>query len=132
MKIEEEQPKLRACAVCVKEVALPDPEDKEDDNLCVSVGRIKLRERKTIERKLTQEGNKKPANEEITVNDEDGESLEETKNASSNTVEQNGDDEEDPFLKAVGGADQLLTGEAYQSKLLEQKKRQGVESGVTG
>ena len=29
------------------------------------------------------------------------------------------DEEEDPFLKAVGGADKLLTGEAYQKALLE-------------
>jgi hypothetical protein len=32
------------------------------------------------------------------------------------------DDDDDPFLKAIGGADNLLIGEAYQQKLLNQHK----------
>ncbi len=48
--------KLRACAVCVKELALPDPQDEEEENnLADQLGRIRLRERKAIERKLEQE-----------------------------------------------------------------------------
>ena len=39
-----------------------------------------------------------------------------------NDIPDYGDDEDDPFLKAIGGADKLLTGEAYQRKLMEQMK----------
>ena len=48
--------KWRACAVCVKELALPDSGDEEDESdLAERMGRIRLRERKAIERKLERE-----------------------------------------------------------------------------
>jgi hypothetical protein len=130
MKEEEEKPKLRACAMCVKEVALPDPEDEGDDDLVLPVGRIRLRERKAIERQIMQKGPKKSTTDESTTNDEDDEGSEELTNPSGNIAEES--DEEDPFLKAVGGADQLVTGEAYQKKLLEQQQQQIAESGAIG
>ena len=40
-----------------------------------------------------------------------------------NDIPDYGDDEDDPFLKAIGGADKLLTGEADQRKLMEQMKK---------
>ena len=36
-------------------------------------------------------------------------------------IHQDDDDMDDPFLQAIGGAQNLLVGEAYQKKLLEQK-----------
>eukprot|EP00980_Cylindrotheca_fusiformis_P025165 scaffold13207_cov143-Cylindrotheca_fusiformis.AAC.18 len=126
---EEEMPTIRACAVCVKEVALPDPEDDEDDDLAVSVGRIRLRERKAIERKLMQESTKKNTNDESSSIEEGSESSEKMNNAFDQPPAAN-DDEDDPFLKAVGGADKLLTGEAYQKKLLEQHQQQQQQTSV--
>jgi hypothetical protein len=114
---EEQPPKLRACAMCVKEIALPDPDDEQtEEELIESMGRIRLRERRALERQLAKEANKSATTSDSTEdNEEDQESL---------GLADGGDDEneeEDPFLKAVGGADKLLSGEAYQKKLLEQQ-----------
>jgi hypothetical protein len=128
MKEEEEKPKLRACAMCVKE-AFADPED--DDDLVLSVGRIRLRERKAMERKIMQEGCKKSTTDASTTNGEGDEGSEELTNPFGDIAEED-DDEEDPFLKAVGGEEQLVTGEAYQKKLLEQQQQQIAESGAIG
>ena len=120
---------LRACAMCVKEIALPASDDEEEDELEESMGRIRLRERKTMERKAMREANKTTSTTTTTTsmnttNENDSESVEGSNNISfmgSNDADD--DDEEDPFLKAVGGASQLLTGEAYQKKLLEQQQQ---------
>ena len=110
--------KPRVCAVCVKELALPDPDgDVDDENVLERLGRIKLRERKAIERQLereAREARRKPkAGEEEEDDDDDGED--------DSSGADYSDDEDDPFLKAVGGADKLLTGKAYQEKLLAQQ-----------
>ena len=112
-------------------------------------GKLKLREKRAIERKierLVEERRRnrrkaKQQEQEEEDNDESGE--EDGSNAAEN--EKNDDDveekvgmqkdtkadandddsgdeveeEDDPFLKAIGGADKLLTGEAYQKALLE-------------
>ena len=118
--------KPRVCAVCVKELALPDPDDDDDVDVLERLGRIKLRERKSIERQLEREAQearrKSKAGEEAQDDDDDQMRL--------NTIDDDSsgadytDDEDDPFLKAVGGADKLLTGKAYQEKLLAQLTQQ--------
>lgn len=129
--------KLRACAVCVKELALPDPEeDEEEKDLADQLGRIRLRERKAIERKLEQEARearkaRRLARQKDEEGDDDDDDHHDQKSnedpaasdVDSDQLSDDEDDDDDPFLKAVGGADKLLTGEAYQAKLLEQMQR---------
>ena len=120
---EETSKKLRACAMCVKEIALIVSDDEEEEELEHSMGRIRLRERKTIERKIMREANKSSNHDTDTStnkNDKDDVHAVDASNRPSN--DDNDDDSDDPFLKAVGGASQLLTGEAYQKKLLEQQQ----------
>jgi len=120
--------KLRVCAVCVKELALPDPDDDDEDNILDRLGRIKLRERKTIERQLereAREARKKPKSGGEDNNDDDDDDDDDEKQLNrldedSEDDEFSDDDDDDPFLRAVGGADKLLTGKAYQEKLLAQ------------
>jgi hypothetical protein len=135
--IKEKPRFLRACAICVKEVTTPDPEDYDDDEeLVLPDGRIRLRERKALERKIMQEGPKKSTFDASATNDEsDGvsEGSEEQPTKPFSYIEEGSDDEEDPFLKAVGGADKLVTGEAYHKKLLAQQEQQQIaESGAIG
>lgn len=121
-------PKPRACAVCVKELALPDPEEEEDENLLDRLGRIKLRERKAIERQLEREAReaRKQANDdqEDSNDDDDASEDERLSELDENDEDNDIDEEDDPFLKAIGGADKLLTGKAYQEKLLAQQSLQ--------
>jgi hypothetical protein len=135
----------RVCAICVREPALEDDGDGNTetlDDILAREGRhrIRLREQKALERKLEREQGTKAA-KQATANKEarraaaaqqqeesdgvlvlgednvDDQSFSE-KEAQS-TAKDDNDDEDDPFLKAVGGADKLLTGEAYQQMLLE-------------
>jgi hypothetical protein len=112
---------LRACAMCVKELALPDPEEEEDDDLVESTGRIRLREQRTIERKLLAK-EAAAIDKTTTTIPEEEEPLPENTADQASPNDDNDNDEDDPFLKAVGGADKLLTGEAYQQKLLEENQ----------
>ena len=110
----------RVCAMCTKEPALPDEEeDEQDDN--TGDRWLRLRERKTLERaKLRsskQEAEAKQDDNDVAVEQSDSD-------LSLNDAVAD-DDEEDPFLKAVGGADKLVTGEAFQKLLLEKEKTQG-------
>jgi hypothetical protein len=120
-KQQEEQqppPKLRACAMCVKEIALPDPDGEQENNdLIESMGRIRLRERRSLERQIAKDANKSATSSDSPEHNEE----EDQESQGSADGEANDDYEEDPFLKAVGGADKLLSGEAYQQKLLEQQ-----------
>jgi len=122
--------KPRACAVCVKELALPDPEeDEENEDLLDKLGKVKLRERKALERKLereakearrkARESGERHEKDDGDRDDEDDDPARSDDGFSPDVNED--DDEDDPFLKAVGGADKLLTGEAYQKKLLAEK-----------
>ncbi|KAL3938380.1 MAG: hypothetical protein SGBAC_006699 [Bacillariaceae sp.] len=130
---EEMRPTCRACAMCVKEIAIPSEEDENEDDseIIAAVSRMKLREKKTLERQLRAEKkkSKKSSHSDNSSNDGDGPLQEDSENPLGR-IEEDGlvgksseGDEEDPFLKAVGGADQLLTGEAYQRKMLIQKEK---------
>ena len=118
LSITNAGPVVRACAICVKEIALPDPEGEGGEDIMDSMGRMRLRERRTLERQLAA-ATKEDKNDDDETDGEkkDGESQEEEEDLNSD-----GDDDEmdDPFLKAVGGADQLLVGEEYQKKFLQQ------------
>ena len=110
--------------MCTKEPALPD-EDDHDDSHAVDAGgrRLQLRERKALERaKLRASSKNQHAgakevddNEEVVANESD--------TCVNNSVQD--EEEEDPFLKAVGGADKLVTGEAYQKLFLEKEETRG-------
>jgi predicted CXXCH cytochrome family protein len=119
LKEGKEHAKLQACAICVKEIALSNPEGDEDDGPSELMGKISLRERKTIERQLMREDKK--SNPDTSNGDEDKDRSPKKLDDADDPLS---DDEEDPFLKAIGGADQLLTGEAYQKKLLQKQQLQ--------
>eukprot|EP00934_Nitzschia_sp_Nitz4_P000134 Nitzschia sp. Nitz4//scaffold199_size41809//10202//10903//NITZ4_007446-RA/size41809-processed-gene-0.49-mRNA-1//1//CDS//3329540549//134//frame0 len=115
---------IRACAVCVKEVALPDP-DEDDEGDAVDGGRrLRLRERRTLERQQMREAN--ASNKNNSPDDEEEEEMEDLLDHTGDLsiLDEELDDEEDPFLKAVGGANKLLTGKAYQQKLLATQQQQ--------
>ena len=160
---QQQQQGVRACAICVKEVALTDPEEEGDDSDYIdAMARMKLRERRSLERKIAKE---REEEEEAKKRKQNGGGSDDNNNNNNNdngdkedeeahqlpqgalgalaeedvvddfdTDDENdpflksivdadyGDDENDPFLKAIGGADQLLTGEAYQRKLLQQQQ----------
>jgi predicted nucleic acid-binding Zn ribbon protein len=136
----------RVCAMCAKEVALPDEDqapETVDEILAREQRRVSLRERKTMERKLEKDNvdERKVAkaerrrlrllerlgnggDDDNSDNDDDAES--ENSEHVDDAIPEEDSDEEDPFLKAVGGADKLLTGEAYQHMLLAKERgRQG-------
>jgi len=155
---------LRACAICVKEPALPDDEGDDEARVETKVrsdtellekrfGRtLKLRERKALERKVRklvlgdgdgagrqrqQEGMENSGGDDTAVAEDEvcsdaGKEEEEecTSLVDSNNGEEkpngigfkDGLEEDDPFLLAVGGADQLLTGDAYREMLLERQR----------
>ena len=160
--ITEKEEILRVCAVCVKEVALPDPVEEGDDaDYIDAMSKLKLREKRALERKIVKQEeeaaaaaknnkNKNPSKsagddndskiedgvqqqeqqhhhqqaELSTLNENDEELVEEGKNFEDDDNSDDGYD--DPFLKAIGGS--ILTGEAYQKKLLEhhqQEKQSG-------
>ena len=134
---------LRACAVCVKEIALPSPDDEEDledemmENLSGGVRKIRLREIKTLERKKQEEldrqrqdrRGRKEDGDDTYIGEEDvvGRGIDvdfENHDTVSGAAEGDDDEDDDPFLKAVGGSDKLLTGDAYRQKiLLEQQQK---------
>jgi hypothetical protein len=119
---EERFPKTkRVCAMCVKEIALPDPLNAEEE-LIQETGRIQLRQRKALERRLERVNSRPSKNTTINTtveeDNEDESSVDSYPDVADHAADD--DDELDPFLQAVGGADKLLTGEAYQQKLLAQ------------
>jgi hypothetical protein len=122
---------LRACAVCVKEIALSGEGDQEEEEeLATAMSRIRLRELKTLERKAAKRTKPASAKLQSPLDDDDYSS---NSNQSDNDhvhghtsarIDDKDVDDDDPFLKAIGGASQLLTGEAYQDKLLRQQMEQ--------
>lgn len=102
----------RVCAMCVKEPAIRNQEDQEEDTPEPFGRKLRLREIKTLERQeeraMAAKRNKKRNND-----DESDEDMSEDEDMS---------DTEDPFLQAVGGADKLLTGDAYQNMLLQKEE----------
>lgn len=116
----------RVCCICVKEPALLDGDeiyDDEEDPLAPGGRRLKLRERKTIERKQLQESKPKRKSKNKMEDDEDNSNDEDSDNSDGSELgeEHDHDDEhdEDPFIQAIGGADKLLVGDAYQAMLLQ-------------
>mmetsp|Transcript_9624 Transcript_9624/g.19993 ORF Transcript_9624/g.19993 Transcript_9624/m.19993 type:complete len:300 (-) Transcript_9624:1426-2325(-) len=139
---EDEEPGdfYRICAVCVKEPALPasDDEDEEDDGVSRPLQKLSLRQRRTLERQQLQQQKSKTKSSKTAANateENPAESNHENEHTDDNEgsdeelfdPDEEDDEDEDPFLKAVGGADKLLTGEAYQQKILmEQQKQAGL------
>lgn len=125
-----------ACAICVKAPALPNQEDETKaveeriEQLVQETGRMTLRERKALERKLWKEHEDKKQFEKEARRELRDKAEKESCNAKSEEdilMEADQDAEamkreEDPFYQAVGGADKLLTGEAYQKMRLEKEQ----------
>jgi hypothetical protein len=122
----------RVCAICAKEPVLTGEvlDDEEEE-----VGHMRLRERKTLERQkeraadTKKRGSKAQAQEESNItrsdqNDDDDDKSGSDHNNEPEKLVDEPSNMEDPFLKAVGGADKLLTGEAYQNMLLQKEKLQ--------
>ena len=138
---EEETPEnprnRKVCAICAKAYAMGSLEDdNEEDELAkleqALEGKLKLREKRAIERKIERlaedrRRNRRVAKVEEEVedqkNDQEGQDAgrEDTKDANDNDSGDEVSEQDDPFLKAVGGVDKLLTGETYQKQLLEQQ-----------
>jgi len=124
--------------------------DEKKDIMEKKLGRpLKLRESKAIERKvivgrerekqrakeerrrLREEGGKGTKEDtnnhtdakdhEMEVDDNDNEAEDASDGSVGNDIEP--DEEEDPFLKAIGGRENMLTGEAYQKQLLEKEQK---------
>jgi len=118
---------IRVCAMCVKDEALPDNDEKDTiDEAMAKLGRISLRQRRAIERGLLREQDEEKKRNDGSEGEEEEPNHEEEEFSSDFENDSTGDsnqdsDEEDPFLKAVGGADKLLTGEAYQDVLLQKE-----------
>lgn len=118
----------RVCAVCVKEPALPGEDDGSENDaetmLANETGRMRLRDQRSMERKLARQSKKaigtegEAPSEDVIINDG---STGKGGDGSEPGISDHGDVEEDPFVKAVGGSDKLLTGEAYQKMLLERE-----------
>lgn len=133
----------RACAMCVKDYALPDSDDEDEGDYLANAAqggkRLTLRQVKTIERQKENAKKKRSAkNNDDQEEDEDSDSNNDNENRHENNNDDSDDDdmdmeagddsdEEDPFLKAVGGADKLLTGESYQQALLQKEKEQQMQ-----
>jgi hypothetical protein len=118
----------RVCCICVKEPALLDGDEVYDDGedpFNAGGRRLKLRERKTIERRQLQESKPKRKSKHADEDDDDednsnDEDPEDSDGSEPDEENDNDDDHaEDPFLQAVGGADKLLVGDAYQAMLLQ-------------
>jgi Uncharacterized conserved protein (DUF2039) len=123
-------------------------DDDESSRLYAADGRkLKLREVKALQRKRLQEKRSKKKKSTTSSqqddddenddddNDDEGSDSNQHADVTPATVpskagtgkthhddcntDDDDDDEDDPFLRAVGGADKLLTGEAYQQMLLQ-------------
>jgi hypothetical protein len=134
----------RVCAICVKQPALPDEVDDEPTihhNTVINPDGtrrpLKLRELKSIQRQQEMaQAKKKRVKSKVGDNDDNeqeegdddghdhGDDNEETQEVHQDDDDQSASsiDEDDPFLRAVGGANNLLTGEAYQQMLLRTGK----------
>mmetsp|Transcript_15525 Transcript_15525/g.18928 ORF Transcript_15525/g.18928 Transcript_15525/m.18928 type:complete len:287 (+) Transcript_15525:79-939(+) len=135
----------KVCAICVKEPAKVDQSEKgemedeiqkkialQETKLCRP---LKLREQKAIERKVEREYEKRKqeAKEERrrvrgaeAAFEENINQEEETNNCTEKETEIENknmpeEEDDDPFLKAIGGKEKLLTGEAYQKMLMEKQ-----------
>jgi len=119
----------RVCAVCTKEPVMKrdnEPSEKLEDVIAAR-GKMTLRERKALEReyyknqaeKKKERGDDDDGGEKSNGESEDlSDGLSQSSNESYVGAE-SFDEEDDPLVQAVGGKEKLLTGDAYQSMLLE-------------
>jgi len=146
----QDQPR-RACAVCVRALALGSTSDVSNDKIAAVLAKLspdanrplKLREKRALERKLErlreEEKERRKAerradreNEEGENETEDSESGDDVESVVGAGEDEDSDtEEEDPFLKAIGGADKLATGGDYQRMLMERERKQaGLSAGA--
>jgi hypothetical protein len=112
----------RVCAMCTKEPALAG-EVHDDEEEEVGQRYLRLRERKTLERQKERATDSKRGSK-AQKQDEDNDDDDDKSGSDDESESEKLGSMEDPFLKAVGGADKLLTGEAYQEMLLQKQKLQ--------
>ena len=125
---------VRICAVCVKESALPASDDEETETEATVFQKLSLRQRKQLERQEHKKASSRASVSTSVGNDaakaaatpqRHGQEEDSTASSVDNTFghsddDTDDDDTDDPFLRAVGGSSNLLTGEAYQRKRLEE------------
>jgi hypothetical protein len=153
-KVQRPKRKIKVCAMCTHEPALSkydnmppeaselvsqiqELEDVLDSGVAEDSHKLTLREVKAIERQLEKlrleiknfgkkkgdDGDEEEDDEEEHEGDNSNDEEEESdEDESDNDVDE--EDEEDPFLKAVGGKEKLLVGDAYQQMLLAKAEAQ--------
>ena len=164
-----------ACAICVKHKIISSTlEEKRDYEISIEIskmeenlGRIlKLRERRTIERKVTLRLDNDDNRLKKKKDDDDDQNEDEERlvvpptdiniNVKSNNADiktstnsisdqsnyaitenntnsaHDTDEEDDPFLNAIGGGGVPLTGDAYRKYLLEKEQTAACQNGSTG
>jgi hypothetical protein len=118
--------------MCTKEPALPDKHEEEESvSDVIDSRRLKLRERRALERKLlkeqesAKESKRKEKQGDTDEDDNEDDDSQQDSDADDRLldVENNESESEDDLIKAVGGKDKLLTGEAYQKMLLQQEQQ---------
>jgi len=120
----------RVCAVCVKEPALPDDNDELAPQASSTVADRPLRLRKVKALERQRERAAHPHQRTATAANDPDNNIKDDLNHEMNELDIHNDyndddsDDDDPFLRAVGGAEQLVTGEAYQQKLMLRKEQQ--------
>jgi Uncharacterized conserved protein (DUF2039) len=126
-------PVQRVCAVCAKSPALPDEGGQEFsiDEVISRMGPMTLRQRRGLERQLLREqkesesSGKKDVDIENDQNrdgsdnqDDDDDDDDDCNDDNTGDCITNEYDEDDPFLRAIGGTGNMLVGENYQKMLL--------------
>jgi len=154
-----ERPYRRICAVCVKEPALPESDDDKDPREGRAGddreaddrdGKkpMRLRELKTLNRKSERRKERTGAADRFSAPTSGGSYVEDESDDGLKHSIQGGDDcsgfddndagpddesaDDDPFLAAVGGPENLLVGEAYQHRMLNQHQRRQEEQARDG
>jgi type IV secretory pathway VirB10-like protein len=138
----------RVCTVCGKQPALPDASDSAVGSESLDPEKpLKLRQIKTLQRQSATKTSRKMQNSDRNAaesedgsngsdDDEECESDNEDMNAEESDEDKrkpawtvaaaatnDSDGVEDPFLAAIGGVQNLLVGEAYQTKRLLEKTK---------
>lgn len=145
----ERKHKIKVCAMCTHEPALSkydnmppeaselvsqiqELEDILDSGVAEDGHKLTLREIKALERQveklrveIKEFGKKKNTDEEEEDDQEDGSDNDEESADDDGSVDEVEEQmEDDPFLKAVGGKEKLLVGDAYQQMLLAKAEAQ--------
>jgi Uncharacterized conserved protein (DUF2039) len=131
----------RVCTVCFKQPALPENHESANEEEMASGRPLKLRHIKTMQRQQ-EKLNSFKTNRSRSKNDEQDDDSDDDSDNSSSSQEEDAaissnnyscssnsnritimdEEEDDPFIQAIGGVQNLLVGDAYQTMLLEKHR----------